>query len=122
MPKFANSADTDHLHPPLLDITQVANPFHDITTPLEDPYVQYDIQSPVLEPSPTADGVIETGIFDVPSPTANVCSTITTSNDPTYHELLPTQPSPFVDLLLDSMDYLYFSSCLAMAPLSNFTF
>jgi hypothetical protein len=109
LPKIAHSAAiTTPLspHPSIVP----NNPFDQVITPLEDPYHNYD--NPFLTDTPISSDevIIDTGTFDVPPPTANLCSTLTTNAEPTYHELLPTESSPFVDIIMDPTDYLHFSS------------
>jgi hypothetical protein len=110
IPRIAHSADTavpTHLpsfsHPTI-------NPFDSLTTPLEDLYIQYDPILSVPELPLRDNSLVNTSTFNVPPPTANLCTTQSTVRNSTYHELIPSESSPFLDLLMDPMDYLHFRS------------
>ncbi len=109
IPRIAHSATltTPNITTPAL---VPDNPFGHIIPPLEDPYLHYDCPSPTDTPESSEATVIDTGIFDVPPPTTNLCSTFQTTPQATYHDLLPTESSPFVDIIMDPTDYLHFSS------------
>ncbi len=110
LPRIANSATMTTQH--LIDTSPppFTNPFDNITTPLEDSYQLYDTPSHSNDPFSTDNNLVDTSIFDVPTPTANLCNTTSTVPTPTYQEILPNETSPFIDLLMDPTDYLHFSS------------
>lgn len=108
IPTIANIAHSDSIittHPPHDD-----QPI--LTPPLEDPFQPYQIPYHDQD-TPSHDHSEPTDLLDLPTPKANLCST-SQQITPTISTPSTNPPenieSPFIDLICDPTDYMYFSS------------